>query len=167
MERPTNAPASIPRSELGTSDYGSSAVIRRPLAVLLWSGIALLVLGCSDRLMEPSSRRPDDVKPSLGLTLVSYFPPSEANGGWRQTTRANKSRSLGMEPTGLAALGSYAMSLPYERYSTGVSGYALQNKAVLVIKNGWIVGEYYNGTSARTAVYYLASNGKTFAMMLF
>jgi hypothetical protein len=59
------------------------------------------------------------------------------------------------------------MSLPYEGYYTGVSGYSAQNKAVLIIKNGWIVGEYYNRTNARTAVYYLASNGNTFAMMLF
>jgi len=99
--------------------------------------------------------------------LVSYFPPPESNGGWRKTTGATKIRSLGMEPTGLAALGSYAMALPAETYYTGVTGYSAKNKAVLVIKKGWIVGEYYNQSSARTAVYYLASNGKTFAMMLF
>jgi CubicO group peptidase (beta-lactamase class C family) len=58
------------------------------------------------------------------------------------------------------------MSLPWESYSTGVSGYDPSNKASLVIKSGWIVGEYYNKASARTGLYYLASNGKTFAMML-
>jgi CubicO group peptidase (beta-lactamase class C family) len=35
-----------------------------------------------------------------------------------------------------------------------------------VVKNGWLVGEYYNQPSAATDVYYLASNGKTFAIML-
>jgi CubicO group peptidase (beta-lactamase class C family) len=71
-----------------------------------------------------------------------------------------------MNPAGISALGSYGMSLPWESFSTGVSGYDASNKAVLVIKNGWVVGEVYNKTSARTAVYYLASNGKSFAMML-
>src|SRR4051812_5455735 len=71
-----------------------------------------------------------------------------------------------MNPTGISTLGSYGMSLPWESFSTGISGYDASNKAVLVIKNGWIVGEFYNKTSARTAVYYLASNGKSFAMML-
>jgi hypothetical protein len=59
-----------------------------------------------------------------------------------------------------------ALSLPHESYCTGVTGYDAKNKATLVIKNGWIVGEYYNRTAAKTAVYYLVSNGKTFAMML-
>ncbi|MEO6056001.1 MAG: PKD domain-containing protein, partial [Gemmatimonadales bacterium] len=47
-----------------------------------------------------------------------------------------------------------------------VSGYSASNKAAIVVKNGWIVGEYYNQPSAATAVYYLASNGKTFSIML-
>jgi hypothetical protein len=58
------------------------------------------------------------------------------------------------------------MSLPYDGYYTGVSGYKASNKAAVVVKNGWIVGEYYHQASARRAVYYLASNGKTFAMLL-
>ena len=64
------------------------------------------------------------------------------------------------------SLGAYLMALPWERYYTGVSGYKESNKAALIIKNGWLVAEYYNEASARNAVYYLASNGKTFAMML-
>jgi CubicO group peptidase (beta-lactamase class C family) len=58
------------------------------------------------------------------------------------------------------------MALPYQGYATGVSGYKASNKAAIVIKNGWIVGEYYNQAGANSAVYYLASNGKTFALLL-
>lgn len=72
-----------------------------------------------------------------------------------------------MSPPKLAEFGTYNMSLPSEGYFTGVSGYSASNKASLVIKSGWIVGEYYNKSSARTAVYYLASNGKSFGIMLF
>jgi CubicO group peptidase (beta-lactamase class C family) len=114
----------------------------------------------------PEVAPPTPPEAALNFTLSTYFPPSEANGGWRRTTSATKIRSLGMEPSAIAALGNYAMALPWEGYFTGVSGYKASNKAALVIKDGWIVGEYYNQASARTAVYYLASNGKTFAMML-
>ena len=58
------------------------------------------------------------------------------------------------------------MSLPYQNYSTGVSGYKPSNKAAIVVKDGWIVGEYYNQAGADKGLYYTASNGKTFAMLL-
>jgi CubicO group peptidase (beta-lactamase class C family) len=109
---------------------------------------------------------PEVTAPSFAFALSSYFPPSEVNGGWRKTTSSDNIRALGMNPDGVSALGAYAMSLPWESYNTGVSGYSPSNKASLVIKNGWIVGERYNQESARNAVYYLASNGKTFAIML-
>ena len=71
-----------------------------------------------------------------------------------------------MDGDRLKALGQYLMSLPYENYSTGVSGYKPSNKAAIVVKDGWIVGEYYNQAGANKALYYTASNGKTFAMLL-
>jgi CubicO group peptidase (beta-lactamase class C family) len=72
-----------------------------------------------------------------------------------------------MDSTSLARFGAYNMALPWENYNTGISGYSASNKASLVIKNGYIVGEFYNHASARTAVYALASNSKSFALMLF
>jgi CubicO group peptidase (beta-lactamase class C family) len=98
--------------------------------------------------------------------LSSYFPPPESAGGWRKTTGATKIRSLGLRPGRLDSLGAYLTSLPYAGYATGVPGYKSSNKAALVVKNGWLVGEYYNQASARTGVYYLASNGKSFALLL-
>ena len=128
----------------------------------------LLSTGCDyGSTFGPSDRTPRPLSsPSFASALSTYFPPSEASGGWRKTTSSDKISSLGMSSSKLADFGAYNMALPYEDYSTGVTGYDARNKASLVIKDGWIVGEYYNRTAAKTAVYYLASNGKTFAMML-
>lgn len=129
----------------------------------------LLLNGCSsptDFNPAPPIAAPFE-GPSMSFALSGYFPASETNGGWRKATDAAQIRSLGIDPTKLATFGSYNMSLPWQAYSVHVSGYDAYNKASLVVKNGWIVGEYYNRAAARTAVYYLASNGKTFAMMLF
>jgi len=46
--------------------------------------------------------------------------------------------------------------MPYARY-----------KGILVIKNGWIVGQWYNKPEAKTFRTYLSSNGKAFAMVCF
>ena len=134
----------------------------------LLAGGLLLILGCDPADVSGPEADPVSVvsPPSFDFSLSTYFPPSETNGGWRKTTSATTTQSFGMDSTGLAAFGAYNMSLPWEPHATGVSGYKASNKAALVIKNGWIVGEYYNQASARTAVYFLASNSKTFAMML-
>ena len=128
----------------------------------LSSAAALLLAAC-----EPhTSTSPDHGANLSAVTLSTYFPPSEANGGWRRTADVARIRQLGMDADKLKALGQYLMSLPYENYSTGVSGYDPANKAAIVVKDGWIVGEYYNRASADDALYYLASNGKTFSMLL-
>jgi len=127
---------------------------------------AFPILGCSGSDVLGPSTLPEGTSPAYDFALASYFPPSEANGGWRKASSPDQILALGMDPDGMAALGAYAMSLPWQNFYTGVSGYNPSNKAALIIKNGWIVGEFYNQTSARTAVYYLASNGKSFAMML-
>jgi CubicO group peptidase (beta-lactamase class C family) len=128
--------------------------------------LLLLITGCSDGPSGPNRVREDAAPPSFGFSLSFYFPPSETDGGWRKTTDAAGIQGLGIDPSKLAAFGAYNMSLPWESYTTGVSGYDARNKASLVIKDGWVVGEYYNRSSARSGLYFLASNGKTFAMML-
>jgi CubicO group peptidase (beta-lactamase class C family) len=98
--------------------------------------------------------------------VSTYFPPSEADGGWRKRTTTAQIRELGLEAAKLHDLGRYLMAQPYESYQTGVSGYKPSNKAAIVVKDGWIVGEYYNQSGADRALYYLASNGKTLAILL-
>ena len=132
----------------------------------LWAFVFAIASGCVSEPAAPFASSTVDEQPSLVVTLSSYFPPSELNGGWRKTTDPARISALGINAATLAKFGAYNMSLPYENFRTGVSGYDPSNKASVVIKNGWIVGEYYNQASAKTGMYYLASNGKTFAMML-
>ena len=137
----------------------------RPFAVVrpaLSSAAALLLVACEpNRTTAPATL---DGPPARALS--TYFPPSEASGGWRKRTTLADVRQLGMDASKLAQLGQYLMAQPYENYSTGVSGYHPSNKAAIVVKGGWIVGEYYNKSGADRALYYLASNGKTLAMLL-
>ena len=128
--------------------------------------LAVLAAACDPSGSVAPGDLPERNHTPPAVTLSSYFPPSEAAGGWRRATDAAQIRGLGLEPTRLDLLGEYLMALPYQGYYTGVSGYKASNKAAIVVKNGWIAGEYYNQAGANTAVYYLASNGKTFAMLL-
>ncbi len=136
---------------------GPSARPAPPSAALL-----LFLFACESH--DPLE--PDDGPPPTAAALSTYFPPSEANGGWRKSTDRARIRDLGMDGDKLKNLGQYLMSLPYENYSVNVSGYKASNKAAIVVKDGWIVGEYYNQSGADKALYYTASNGKTFAMLL-
>jgi PKD repeat protein len=127
---------------------------------------ALLLSVACDPGRPLSMSAPTESSTPPTVTLSSYFPPPQAAGGWRKTDDLAHIQDLGLDAQKLDLLGTYLMSLPYENYSTGVTGYHASNKAALVVKNGWIAREYYNQASASTAVYYLASNGKTFAMLL-
>ncbi|HEY9507219.1 MAG TPA: hypothetical protein VIQ27_14695 [Gemmatimonadales bacterium] len=75
-------------------------------------------------------------------------PTPTASGSWGWTARLDR-------------LGRFLMSQPFENYSTGFSGYDPSNKAAIVVRKGWIVGESYNQVSAQQAVYCVTSNGKT------
>jgi hypothetical protein len=128
----------------------------------LSSAATLLLVACDPhRPVEPG-----ESESAPARALSTYFPPSEANGGWRKQTGAAQVRALGIDPTRLSQLGQYLMAQPYENYQTGVSGYKPSNKAAIVVKDGWIVGEYYNQAGANKALYYLASNGKTLSLLL-
>jgi len=131
----------------------------RPASVVIG---ALLLVSCG----SPFSIDRSAVRRSVPRLLANYFPPPEAIGGWRKRTNPERIRELGIDRTRLDELGQYLMSQPFEKYFTGVAGYDPSNKAAIVVKNGWVVGEYYNQSSARQAIYYLASNGKTMTLLL-
>ena len=88
---------------------------------------------------------------------LDYFPPPESETGWRKNTDPDFIRSLGLDPSKLEEFGKYNMSLQSH------SG----RKGCIVIKDGWIVGEWYDGPDARTYLNYISSNGKAWAMLLF
>ena len=140
----------------------------RPVSsrVLSFGCATLLTVAACDPSNAYGPAEPSLAPAGTTASLSSYYPPSEASGGWRKTTDASQIAGMGIDAAKLAALGSYLMALPSESYNTGVSGYTNTDKGAIVIKNGWIVGEYYNQPSAATGVYYLASNGKTLSMLL-
>ena len=129
----------------------------------LSSAATLLLVACeSHRSVQPSELAVATGR--SGGPPISR--PPRADGGWRKRTITTQIRELGLEAAKLNDLGHYLMSQPYENYQTGVSGYKPSNKAAIVVKDGWIVGEYYNQSGADKALYYVASNGKTLAMLL-
>lgn len=118
-------------------------VFRRPVG---WIGLLLvgLCVSCA------SSR--DEV----------YFPAPESEGGWRKRTDPAFVRSLGLDPGLLEEFGRYNLSVPNTNWKP-YSDY----QGILVIKDGWIVGEWYNVPEAEDFRTYLSSNGKAFAAMAF
>lgn len=137
--------------------------MRPPVArPTLSSAATLLLIACEPhRSVEPAA-----IESTPAGALSTYFPPPESSGGWRKRTTATQVREAGMDAARLSQLGEYLMSQPSENYQVGVSGYKPTNKAAIVVKGGWIVGEYYNQSGADRALYYLASNGKTMAILL-
>ena len=99
---------------------------------------------------------------SIGVAQESYFPAEEAHGGWRTNTSAKFVRSLGVNPGKLEEFGRYNLSVP----NTNWKPYG-RYKGILVVKNGWIIGEWCNVPAAKKFRTYLSSNGKAFAMMCF
>ena len=86
-----------------------------------------------------------------------YFPPPESKTGWRKNIDPDFVRSLGLDSAMLEEFGKYNLSL---HSHSGIKG-------CIVIKDGWIVGEWYEGPDAQTFINYISSNGKAWAMFLF
>jgi CubicO group peptidase (beta-lactamase class C family) len=91
-----------------------------------------------------------------------YFPPPASEGGWRKNEDPTFVRSLGLDPERLEQFGSFNLAVP----NTSWRPYA-DHKGILVIKNGWIVGEWYNSPAATRFRTYISSNGKSVAMVAF
>lgn len=117
--------------------------------------VALACAGIITSLLTLASARAVDNRSGAG-----YFPPAESAGGWRTNTDPEFVRSLGIDPAKLKEFGEYNLSVP----NTNWQPYA-RYKGILVIKDGWIAGEWYNTPEAREFRTYLSSNGKSFAMI--
>ena len=100
--------------------------------------------------------------------LHSYLPPAEKEGGWRKNTDPAFIRSLGIDPQKLEDFGRWNVENNWD-------GKSLRDKSVIVIKDGWIVGEWYGDPEGnpipvdrgKTEKARLASNGKSVAITLF
>ncbi len=93
---------------------------------------------------------------------AKYFPPPERDGGWRTNTDPEFVRSLGLSPDALEEFGRFNLEVPASNWQP----YASYTGTIL-IKDGWIVGEWYNTPSAKDFRTYISSNGKSFAIACF
>ncbi len=97
-----------------------------------------------------------------------YFPPPESNGGWRKNTDPEFIRSLGIDPVKLDSFGHWNIENNW-------SGSSHMFKSCLVIKDGWIIGEWYGSPEGKLIPddegidkkARLASNSKAVAIALF
>ncbi len=119
--------------------------------------LILLVSGCSATHKTEVISSRSSKQSTIGAT--SYYPPTESAGGWRKNTNSDFIRSLGIDPAKLEEFGAYNLSVPSSRWMP----YA-NYKGILVIKDGWVIGEWYNIPEAETFKTYISSNGKAFAM---
>jgi CubicO group peptidase (beta-lactamase class C family) len=93
-------------------------------------------------------------------TLQPYFPPPESAGGWRKLDDPNLLQSQGgVDPDRLARAWEYnAASEPkvktHEEQAQNPRDARTEppakSSAVLVVRHGWIVGEWYQNADART-----------------
>ncbi len=102
------------------------------------------------------------------ICLNNYFPPPESSGGWRKNTDPAFINSLGIDPQKLKEFGEWNVKNNWD-------GRSLMPKSCIVIKNGWIIGEWYADKDGRensveegkNKKARLASNGKSISMALF
>ncbi|MBN2289461.1 MAG: serine hydrolase [Candidatus Glassbacteria bacterium] len=121
------------------------------------SGLSLILL-VSGVLAPGCGPEPGD----SARELSAYYPPAESAGGWRKNTDPQFVRSLGLDPDKLEEFGRYNLSVPNSGWMP-YAGY----KGILVIRRGWVVGEWYNVPGAATFRTYISSNGKSFALACF
>lgn len=93
-----------------------------------------------------------------------YFPESDLETGWRKNTHPAFVHSLGLDPDQVKGMGRYNLSI--RNFSVDGYDYA-KHKGALVIKDGWIVGEWYDRPDGKTYMTYLSSVGKSVALTCF
>ncbi|MDA9982967.1 serine hydrolase [Gammaproteobacteria bacterium] len=94
-----------------------------------------------------------------------YYPEPDSAAGWRKNTDPGFMRSLGLDPDNVDAFGEYNLSITKTSHIKGRDYH--KYTGALVIKDGWIVGEWYNREDGADYMNYLSSVGKTFALACF
>ena len=93
-----------------------------------------------------------------------YTPPPAKALGWRTRTDPEFLLELGLNPDKVAAFGRYNLSVENSHVEGHDYGFY---KGALVVRNGWIVGEWYNRGDGRDYRHYLSSVGKSVALAAF
>lgn len=91
---------------------------------------------------------------SLLSCSESYFPEPETKGGWRKNFDPDFIRDLGLDPKGVRQFGAYNLR---------VDG----TTSAIVIKDGWVIGEWYHHLGEESKKVYVASVGKSFTISCF
>ncbi len=97
-----------------------------------------------------------------------YFPPPESQGSWRKNTSDEFLLSLGVDPVRLEEFGLWNVQDDF-------GGTSIGDKSCIVIKDGWIIGEWYADKdgrlqtveASRKKINWIASNNKSVAIILF
>ncbi len=90
----------------------------------------------------------------LSACSEEYFPPPEKEGGWQKNKDPEFLKSLDLNPRGVNNFLAYNMQ---------VEGAT----SAIVIKDGWVVGEWYAKPKFQEKRIYVASVGKSFALAAF
>lgn len=103
---------------------------------------------------------------TMGSALANdYYPPPESRGGWRKNTEPQFIRSRGLDPGNVKAFGDYNLSIANQSHIKDYDYH--EHNGVLVIKDGWVVGEWYRRPDGAAYMNYLSSIGKSFALACF
>lgn len=94
-----------------------------------------------------------------------YYPSPGSQGGWRKNVEPEFIRSRGLDPLNVKAFGEYNLSIPNQSHIEGHDYH--EHTGALVIKDGWIVGEWYRRPDGATYMNYLSSIGKSLALACF
>jgi CubicO group peptidase (beta-lactamase class C family) len=81
----------------------------------------------------------------------TYYPEPESEGGWRKNTDRDFLIDHDLNPKGVSNF------LAYNLQTQGAT-------SAIVIKDGWVVGEWYRKNYSKTQKVYVASIGKSFAL---
>ena len=90
----------------------------------------------------------------LSSCSETYFPEPESEGGWRRNTDRKFLISHDLNPKGVSNFLAYNLELK------GAT-------SAIVIKDGWVVGEWYRKGYSKDDKLYVASIGKSIALACF
>src|SRR5262245_19313015 len=152
------------RSQNGFLDR--SAAEHREAAADGWARIAtflcLVADATTDRLEpyvvvgHPPVAEPPAPRPTAARRPgATYFPPPEAGGGWRGLADRGEIAARGLDPDRLAELLEWNLEVQHD------PPHPPSHVGVVVVKDGWVVGERYESPRTRHWLRGLASIGKS------
>jgi CubicO group peptidase (beta-lactamase class C family) len=124
-----------------------------PMRRMVWMAAVSLAL------LAPAFAAAEDKKPEL----TNYFPPPESKGGWRSLLPDKGDPSAAQKEDILTKTGvDWDMLNEAWKHNANIEG----GSGVLVIRKGYVVGEWYNNATASTT-YNIYSSSKAYTSLAF